>query len=617
MCNKAKQKYYETKIIENENDSKKLFQICNNLLHKIKDNSLPSHSSPAELANKFVQYFKDKITKIREDLKNDIAPTTEFQSEEERTNSNLGNFKEISEAEVSKLILSGNSKSCCLDPLPTTILKQVLPSILPAITSIINKSLTESRMPTDLKQAVVTPLLKKSSLDKENLKNFRPVSNLPFIGKCIEKVAISQMEKHLSENSLIEPLQSAYKVNHSTETALIKVTNDILCALDKRQCVYLVLLDLSAAFDTIDHQVFNTQMKNQYGISGSVLKWMQSYLEERKQQVTISGTPSDEVNLEYGFPQGSCIGPFGFKLYTKPLTEIAERHGISIHLYADDTQLYTAFDPDDSKQAMDRLESCIEEIRQWMGTHYLKLNDAKTEFMIFGSQLDISRVTEWTVTVGDTEIFPSKTARNIGAYLDAQMNMRCHINNTIRACYCQLRAISQIRKFLSTEAAETLCHAFITSRIDNLNSLLYKIPKYQRQKIQRVQNSAARVTMKIRKTENITPVLKKLHWLPVKQRIEYKILLLVFKCRIQVAPSYLMDMIKPYQPARSLRSSDQDLLVESRSAKVYGERAFSVCGPKLWNKLPPQVKESRTLGIFKTQLKTHLFKEAYAGKDSL
>lgn len=126
-------------------------------------------------------------------------------------------------------------------------------------------------MPDPLKQAIVKPLIKKSTLDKENLKNYRPVSNLPYIGKIIEKVAVNQIEQHLSSNNLHEPLQSAYQANHSTETALLKVTDDILQALDKRQCVYLVLLDLSAAFDTIDHDVFLDRLKQDYGVTGKVL----------------------------------------------------------------------------------------------------------------------------------------------------------------------------------------------------------------------------------------------------------------------------------------------------------------------------------------------------------
>ena len=160
-----------------------------------------------------------------------------------------------------------------MDPIPTD---QLLPTLLPSITTIINKSITEGKMPRSLKKADVTPYLKQTSFPKENLKNCRPVSNLAFIGKCIEKVAIKQMEKHLSDNNLNEPLQSAYKTNHRTEIALIKVTNDILLGLDKRLCTYLVLLDLSAAFDTVDHQVFLNQLQHEYGMRGGVVEWMSS-----------------------------------------------------------------------------------------------------------------------------------------------------------------------------------------------------------------------------------------------------------------------------------------------------------------------------------------------------
>ena len=130
------------------------------------------------------------------------------------------------------------------------------------------------------------------------------MSNLPYIGKLIEQVAIDQIDKHLSQNNLHEPLQSAYTPNHSTETAVVKVTNDILRALDSRQCVYLVLLDLSAAFDTIDHKVFLRRLQRDYAITGGVTDWMESYLSERSQSISINSISSDKIRLEYGFPQG-------------------------------------------------------------------------------------------------------------------------------------------------------------------------------------------------------------------------------------------------------------------------------------------------------------------------
>ena len=156
-------------------------------------------------------------------------------------------------------------------------------------------------------------------------------------------------------------------------------------ALDKRHCVFLVLLDLSAAFDTIDHDMFLKRLATEYAIMGEVVTWMRSYLVNREQNISINNTLSVKLTLEFGFPQGSCIGPFGFILYTKPLTSIAKKHNVNIHLYADDTQLYVPFNPcnsGESLEAMKRLECCIEEIRTWMTENYLCLNDGKTEFLI-------------------------------------------------------------------------------------------------------------------------------------------------------------------------------------------------------------------------------------------
>ena len=337
LCYQAKVDYYNKKISDEKENSKELFKIANTLLHKEKLEALPSHSSETELADKFGSYFKQKIETIRKDFEvegNGAEIATCINS----VNS-MNAFNELSEEDISNSITKGNSKSCSLDPIPTTLLKGCLPVLLPTIHTIVNKSLQQKTMPTSLKQAVVKPLLKKSTLDKENLKNYRPVSNLPYIGKLIEKVAIKQMDEHLVTEDLHEPLQSAYTANHSTETALLKVTNDILLSLDERKCVLLVLLDISAAFDTIDHNVFLARLTNEYGITGDVRDWMGSYLRSRQQVISINSSVSDKIVLDFGFPQGSCIGPFGFKLYTKPLTEIAAKHNVHIHLYADDTQL--------------------------------------------------------------------------------------------------------------------------------------------------------------------------------------------------------------------------------------------------------------------------------------
>ena len=189
----------------------------------------------------------------------------------------------------------------------------------------------------------MTPILKKPSLDPENFKNFRPISNLPFLAKTLEKVVSSQLQDHVKTYSLHDKFQSAYRPAHSTETAMLRITNDLLLAADDGQVGCLVLLDLSAAFDTIDHRIFLQKLSSRLHLSKSAVHWFASYLEDRYQKVVIGDETSSNFKLQYGVPQGSVLGPLLFTLYTADLGEIIKKHGLSYHMYADDTQFFTIF----------------------------------------------------------------------------------------------------------------------------------------------------------------------------------------------------------------------------------------------------------------------------------
>ena len=217
-----------------------------------------------------------------------------------------------------------------------------------------------------------------------------------------------------------------------------------------------------------------------------------------------------------------------------------------------------------------------------------------------------------SVKVGSCEVEPSNKARNLGATFDSNMTLQPHVNAIVKSCNYQLRRIGQLRKYLSPDACEKLIHAFITSRLDNGNSLLYGLPDYLTNKLQRIHNTAARILTLSKKFDHITPTLRDLHWLPVKNRIIFKILLLTFRCLHGTAPAYLSGLLHPYLPVRSLRSSNSLLLkVQKTRTKSYGDRAFQNSAPKLWNSLPISIRQCETLTSFKSDLKNHLFKESY------
>ena len=210
--------------------------------------------------------------------------------------------------------------TCNLDPIPTTLLKSCIDSLIVPITNIVNKSLKEGVFPSAFKTAHMIPLLKKPSSDKNDLKNYRPVSNLSFISIVVEKVVASRLLTHVELNDLSNPNQSAYKKNHSTETTLLKITNDISTNMEKKRVTVLTLLDLSAAFDTIDHAALLKLLSSWFGISGIALDWIQSYLYDRGQTVKIGENLSDSYTIKFGVPQGSVLGPIIFTLHTTPLS---------------------------------------------------------------------------------------------------------------------------------------------------------------------------------------------------------------------------------------------------------------------------------------------------------
>ena len=287
-------------------------------------------------------------------------------------------------------------------------------------------------------------------------------------------------------------------------------------------------------------------------------------------------------------------------------------------LFADDSQLYLT-----CERAIDStpiMEKCIDEIRDWMVDNRLVLNDSKTEIMHIRSKFqerwkyrkpeDLS-----SLRVGETQVEVSDCVRDLGVYLNNRADMSNHVKKTCQNASYALYKIGRIRNVLDRTDTEKLVHAFVTSRLDYCNSLLFGIEDMHITKLQVLQNSAARLVTRTRLYEHITPVRQALHWLPIPARIEFKILLFVYKILHQQAPAYLSDLISIKVPVRVLRSNPAPGVPELEPAdwdlKNYGFRSFSNAAPTLWNVLPHDVRMAPSVTSFKTALKTHLFRQHY------
>ena len=234
----------------------------------------------------------------------------------------LESFTMITREELIKIVSVMNKTTCSSDPFPSKLLMSHLPTIIDTITHMINLCISTSVFPSSCKSAIVLPLIKKPGLDPQVLKNYRPVSNLSFLSKVIEKVISSRILTHIADNDLTDKFQSAYRCGHSTETALLRVYSDIVTMVGKGNGSYLVLLDLSAAFDTIDHDTLFVILEKYIGITGSALQLLKSYFSDRSQRVLIDDVMSGVANIVCGVPQGSVLGPLKFCLYLLPLGAI-------------------------------------------------------------------------------------------------------------------------------------------------------------------------------------------------------------------------------------------------------------------------------------------------------
>uniref|UniRef100_A0A3Q3LPB9 Reverse transcriptase domain-containing protein n=1 Tax=Mastacembelus armatus TaxID=205130 RepID=A0A3Q3LPB9_9TELE len=327
-----------------------------------------------------LSFFTNKITTIRDKIQQMLPiPAINESSTTVALESSVGTqlcldcFSPIDLSEFTSVVASLKSVTCLLDPIPTRLLKGTLPLMNSSLLDLVNLSLVSGYVPQAFKTAVIKPLLKKPSLDPGVLANYRPISNLPFISKILEKAVAKQLSDHLHRNELFEDFQSGFRTNHSTETALLKVTNDLLLASDNGLVSILVLLDLSAAFNTIDHKLLLQRLEHVTGIRETALKWFQSYLSDRFQFVHVQDEPSTRTKVSYGVPQGSVLGLILFTLYMLPLGYVIRKHSINYHCYADDTQLYLSIKPVNTNQ-LTRLQACLTDIKAWMTSNFLLLN---------------------------------------------------------------------------------------------------------------------------------------------------------------------------------------------------------------------------------------------------
>ena len=370
---------------------------------------------------------------------------------------------------------------------------------------------------------------------------------------------------------------------------MLRITNDLLLAADDGQVGCLVLLDLSAAFDTIDHRILLQKLSSRLHLSKSAVHWFASYLEDRYQRVMIGDETSSNFKLQDVVPQGSVFGPLLFTLYAVDFGEIIKKvHRLSYQMYADDTHLYISFSLTDAETFMQWLEACIRDIDIWMVKKQTKTKGGEDHCKLVEYTFFLQRmwgVLEWHWTAG--------------------LTLSKHGSFVCSAASLHIRNIRKIRHLLTQSITGKLVHAFISACLDYCNSILYGLPYSA---FERIQNSAARLVTRTNRDDHITPVLKRLHCLPVQERIIFKVLLLTYKTIHGSAPSYLSELVSSYTPNRSLRSSSKKLLCRRKTKLLqYGGRSFFQRSAKAVELTPGFSAEVRILRCLQKRLEEASF----------
>ena len=345
---------------------------------------------------------------------------------------------------------------------------------------------------------------------------------------------------HIRINDLLPEHQSAYRSCYSTESALLKVTSDALLAADQGKLTLLGMLDMSAAFNCVDHIILVRRLNVSFGIDENALEWIVSYITGRRQYVRYNGRTSEISVVECGVPQGSVLGPLYFVLFTADVFGIADEHGFVIHGYADDMQIYDHCVVDDMHHFTSRLVDCIGSIGVWMTNNRLKLNASKTEFIWFGSARRLTRCTFESIVINGSSILPSKTVRNLGVVLDPSLSLASHVTKLTSALYFHIRQLRTIRRTLTNDACHALVRAFVLSRLDYCNGLLAKAPDYLLAQLSGVMRAAARLILQLPRKSHVSDAIRRqLHWLDISERVRFKLCVLARRCMHGSVPSYL------------------------------------------------------------------------------
>ena len=513
-------------------------------------------------------------------------------------------FKCVDANEVGKIIKSLKSNSTGTDNINAKQLKLILNAILPVVTHVLNFSLTTATFPTEWKHAYIHPIPKTTS--PSELKDYRPISILPTLSKVLEKVVRKQLHDFLINCNLLNPLQSGFLDKRSTDTALLKITEDLRKSLDNGQISILTLLDYSKAFDSVDHDILIAKCKNLY-FSEHCLKWLKDYLSVRQQCVKINDDVSEATVISRGVPQGSVLGPLLFLIYVNEIPEIMKY--CSHHMYADDLQLYTTGPIEQINKLVSEVNHDLSRIGTWSSLNGLCLNPQKSQSILIRSDFHNKTLNNANlphVMLDNCPVKWCKEVRNLGLIFNTTLHWNSHITHISRKIFSIFHFLKKLRKFLPTTTKRLLINSLVYPHLDYCDVVYNDLKKKEICKLQIIQNTCIRYIFDLKKYDHVSFYYKSNNILRLHQKRLFHSLALLYKIIFFRTPSYLADNIN-FLSSRRLR--EKLLLDIPKHKKSFLNNSFCIRTARAWNTLPLSIRRCKTLSSFKSKLTVFLLKQ--------
>ncbi len=483
-----RESFWSAKVTSDHHNPKRLWRHFNKILGR--GSRKPCNSLSA---SDFMNHFISKVDLARASTSNADPPS--FSPSPVR--SNFCEFSRVSSSTIAAAIRSLPNKHSACDPIPTNVLKDSLNLLLPFITYLTNKSLAGGHFPQPWKSVQITPILKRDNLDSCDPSSYRPISNLSVLSKLLERVVKKQLLEYLHSQCLFNPHQSAYRSYHSTDMALLKITDDTLSAMDQGLLTLLGFLDLSSAFDSVDHGILLDRLSATYGISGMAHDWFKSFVTDRTHFVQCRSSKSLPHAFPCGVPQGSVLGPIIFILYTQDIIPLVQNFGLNISVFADDIQVYGSCTPGDTSQLCARLTSCISSVGSWLRSNKLLLNQTKTDFMWLSTKQRQRSVPSDPIVLDNHSIQPVSSVKCLGVIFDCNLSFDTHITKTVSTCFGVLRQLRTVRRCIAAPLLVKLIVSLVLSRLDYCVVLLAGLPQNRLHRLQSIINASVRLVFRL------------------------------------------------------------------------------------------------------------------------